>query len=94
MIAGDIEIHSTYLTNLHDLNNLITVGGTVHIFSNYSLTSLDLNNLNAVGANFWIVNNPILPTALVTALRDQVLAGGGIGNEIMVCGNQGGQACN
>lgn len=93
-IAEGLWIYSTALTSLKGLDSLTTVGETVHIYSNAVLTSLELDRLDRVGGNFWILNNPSLPTALITGLRDQVLVGGGIGEEIIICGNQGGSVCN
>ncbi len=94
-IAGGLWIHHfNTLTSLDGLANLVSVGGTIHIYSNNNLAALDLDNLDSVGDDFWILGNPDLPRNLVTTLRDQVLAGGGIGGEITICGNQGGTACN
>jgi hypothetical protein len=93
-IEEDLWIHTGFIPNLLGLDSLATVGGTLHIFSNADLTTLDLDLLDYVGENFWIVKNPNLPTALVTALRDQVLSGGGIGGEIDICGNKDGFPCD
>jgi len=82
------------LTSLSGLESLNNVGDDVRINNNDSLTSLTgLNNLNSVDGDFKIYENIILPTSLAEDLKDQVLAGGGIGGEIRICGNLGGDPC-
>ena len=88
-VGLDLEItFNNALTNLDGLNNLTSVGTALKINNNDALTYLNLYSLNLVGAYFGIYKNVKLCTYLAEALRDQVLAGGGIGGIISIYGNK------
>ncbi len=58
------------------------------INDNPALTSLGLDNLDYVGSYFEIELNPELCTNLAEDLRDQVIAGSGIGGDITIEDNK------
>ena len=83
----NLLVMSTSLTNLNELGNITTVGEDLLISNNYYLTRLGLDGLRYVGNNFKISENNELCTDLAETLKDQVLAGNGIGGEIDIAGN-------
>ncbi len=93
-VGTDLYIaNNNSLINLAALSNITSVGEDLYIQGNESLTTLGLDSLNDVGDDFMIFENIILPVSLAEALRDQVLAGDGIGGEEMICDNLGGDFC-
>ena len=57
------------------------------------MTTIGLDNLYSVDGDFEIYGNYILPTLSAEDLKDQVQAGAGIGGDILICGNLGGDPC-
>jgi hypothetical protein len=82
------------LTNLAGLANLASVGGDFELAWNISMVGLGLDALDYVGGSFTVWQNTHLPQDVAVALRNQVLAGSGIGGDVNICGNLGGPPCN
>jgi len=76
------------LTTLDGLGSLTSIGGELNIDTNDALKNLGMDSLDYVGDDFGIDANPELCTYLAEGLRDQVLAGGGIGGWIDISGNK------
>ena len=88
-IGGSLSIeYNNALTSLSGLENLTSVGGGLYIVYNDALTSLEMAGLQRVDGDFSISYNPLLCTSLAEELRDQVLAGGGIGGTRTINGNK------
>jgi hypothetical protein len=88
-IGGNLEIYDNdALTNLDGLSNLTSIGGKLHIDDNDALITLNMDSLNFVFANFQISRNIELCSYLAEDLRDQVMAGGGIGGSIEIADNK------
>jgi len=93
-VSGSISIGSEFgtgngaLINLEALNNISSVDGYIEIIQNDSLSSLTMESLESVGEDFTIHDNFNLCTYLAEDLRNQVIAGGGIGGEINISGNK------
>jgi hypothetical protein len=87
--AGGLHIsENDNLTTLSALGKLTSVNGYLCIQYNDSLTSLGMASLQAVDEDFRIYGNSLLCTSLVEELKDQVVAGGGIGGRITISGNK------
>ncbi len=76
------------LTSLSGLKNLTSVVTDLYVDDNAALTSLGMTGLQKVGDYFGINSNPLLCTSLAYQLRNQVLAGGGIGGNVDIEGNK------
>ncbi len=89
-VGGDLVIRDFYqsLTSLTGLQNITSVGGDLDIEHNSVLTSLGLAALQYVGSDFLVKYNSMLCRSLAEELRDQVLAGAGIGGEVTIIGNK------
>jgi len=94
-VGGDLSIWgNNALTTLSGLENIISVGGDLSIgdswygVGNPVLTTLGMTGLQRVDGDFRIYYNLLLCTSLAKELRDQVLAGGGIGGIRIISGNK------
>jgi hypothetical protein len=88
-VGGDLRISdNAALTSLSGLENLTSVGGFLYVGDNAALTALGMTGLQKVSGDFGIYSNPILCTLLAEELKDQVLAGGGIGGARNIEGNK------
>ena len=82
------------ITSLTGLGG-ITKTSQVYIAHNDTLASVgELSSLNEVTGDFEISGNTVLPTCAAEALRDQVLAGGGIGGNVDISLNDDGGTCS
>ena len=72
-----------------DLSSLVSVGNNFSIKYNDYLASLSAPNFFSCDGGFYINLNLPLPNSHATSLRDQLLAGGGIGGSISISGNNG-----
>ncbi len=69
--------------------------GDLEVVENYNLSSIaGLSNITELNQNRVIEDNPALPTCEATNLRAQIEAGGGIGGEITIDGNDNGGDCD
>jgi hypothetical protein len=75
------------LTSLSVFQNITSVQ-SLDIGYNDALTALGMTGLQRVGDDFSIVSNSSLCGSLAEDLRDQVLAGGGIGGTRTISGNK------
>lgn len=88
-IGGTLYIDSnTILTSLSGLENITLVGRDLWITSNNALTSLGMVALQRIERYLSISGNVFLCNSLAEELRDQVLAGGGIGVGSNITGNK------
>ena len=88
-LSGSLEIRGNHaLTCLAPLSSLTSIGEDLIVSKNDTLTSLGLDSLVCVLDDFEITDNPGLCSSLARALRDQVLAGEGIGDKIIIEGNK------
>lgn len=80
-VSGDLEIMSASdIADLIGLESLTRVGHSLRIYNNDSLTRLEgLQNMASVGNAYAVYGNIELCTSAAEALRDQILADGGIG---------------
>jgi hypothetical protein len=76
------------LTSLSGLENITSIGGYLIIDNNNALTFLGMAALQRIDGYFSIKNNVLLCNFLVEELRDQVLAGGGIGGGVYIKNNK------
>jgi hypothetical protein len=87
-VGGSLNVSSNRkLTSLSCLNKVKTVG-YLDVCRNSSLAFLGMSELSKVDERFGIYNNSTLCKSLTEELRDQVLAGEGIGGEIHIYGNK------
>jgi hypothetical protein len=87
--GGDLSIRwNSALKSLGALGGITSVSRDMVISSNDALTSLGMTGLQNVGDNFRISYNPMLCSSLAEELMNQVLAGGGIGEEKRIEGNK------
>jgi hypothetical protein len=88
-VEGNLYISGNgALTSLDGIGNMTSVNGDLNIYNNAALTDLGMAGLQRIGGNFWINYNPLLSSLLAEELRDQVLARGGIGSEIIITSNK------
>ena len=95
-VGGNLTIsYNDALTTLNGLRNILSIGESLYIDNNDALTSLGLDALNSVGnTNVWfqddflIISNSKLCTYLAVDLKDQVLAGEGIGGIVEIDNNK------
>ena len=88
VVSGSFEAsHNAEVAQLL-LSDLVSIGGYLHVRNLERLTSLQMPQLTSIGSDLLISQNELLPTAQAEALRDQVLAGTGIGGTITIEYNQ------
>lgn len=83
-VGMDISIRDNdSLTTLAGLENIAETVD-IDIQENAKLRHLNLDKLNCVSDDFYIYSNFRLPESEIAALKDQVLAGNGIGGDITI----------
>jgi hypothetical protein len=88
-VGRDLNIQDNdALTSLKGLQGITSVYGDLSIWSNKQLMSLGMTGLQKIDGDFEVHDNPMLCDSLAEELRDQVLAGGGIGERIFIGWNK------